>query len=137
MENLTHPPKFSDFSLRKMGPSARREMINGFMFIMPWLIGFIAFTLLPIIATFLFSFMDLKITDAIWPPKFAGLTNYVTMAKDSAVWNAEPNTTPGAMWITFRFGLIALPVGFFLSLGIAMLMNNKHLKAQNLFLHRR
>jgi ABC-type sugar transport system permease subunit len=135
MENLAGLTKEvpSAVSLRKMGPSARREMVNGLLFIMPWLIGFIAFTLLPIIATFLFSFMDLKITDEIWPPKFVGFDNYMTMLRDSAVWNADPNSSPGSMWITFRFGLIALPVGFLLSLGIAMLMNNKHLKAQNLF----
>src|SRR4051812_35406783 len=113
MENTANPPKISFItSLRQMGPSARREMRNGLLFISPWLIGFLAFTLLPIIATFLFSFMDLHVTDAIWPPKFVGLGNYAAVLKDSAIWNARPNSSPGAMWITFRFGLIALPVGF-------------------------
>ncbi|MFN8413852.1 MAG: sugar ABC transporter permease [Anaerolineales bacterium] len=37
------------------------------------------------------------------------------------------------MWITIKFGLIALPVGIFLPLGIALLMNNKHLKGQMFF----
>jgi multiple sugar transport system permease protein len=136
MENLLHPPKmranfFSD--LRKMGPSARREMRNGLLFLSPWLLGFLVFTLLPIIVTFFLSFVNVKLTEPIWPPHWVGFDNYVRMFKDSAVWNARPNSTPGSMWITLRFGLIALPVGILLPLGIALLMNNPHLKAQNLF----
>jgi multiple sugar transport system permease protein len=41
--------------------------------------------------------------------------------------------TPGALWVTIKFGLIALPVGIFVPLGIALLMNNKHLKAPMFF----
>ena len=42
----------------------------------------------------------------------------------------DPTARPGALWITFRFGIIALPVGIFLPLGIALLMNSKWLKGQ-------
>src|SRR5438046_572085 len=52
-------------SFRDMKPIARRELRNGLIFIAPWIVGFLAFTFLPIIATFLFSFMDLKITSGI------------------------------------------------------------------------
>jgi multiple sugar transport system permease protein len=37
------------------------------------------------------------------------------------------------MWITIRFGLIALPVGIFLPLGLALLLNNPNLKGSTLF----
>jgi ABC-type sugar transport system permease subunit len=62
-----------------------------------------------------------------------GLANYETLAKDGAVWNARPNSTPGAFWITLRFGLIALPIGIIVPLLIAVLMNSKYLKAQAVF----
>jgi len=45
----------------------------------------------------------------------------------------EANSSPGALWITFRFGILALPIGILLPMGIALLMNNKWLKGQNFF----
>jgi len=133
MEQLFKPPELPTVkSISKMGPLARREYRNGMLFITPWIFGFLAFTLIPIIATLAFSFLNLKITggEAL---KFVGFDNYATMLKDTALWNVRPNSTPGAMWITVRFGLIALPVGILLPMGIALLMNNKYLKGQNFF----
>lgn len=135
MEQLTHLPKLPSLkSFRGMSPMARRELYTGLLFIAPWLIGFLVFTLIPMVATLLFSFMNLKITDGILsPPKFVGFDNYATLLKDGAVWNMRPNSTPGAMWITVRFGLLALPVGIFVPLAIAVLMNSRYLKAQSVF----
>jgi ABC-type sugar transport system permease subunit len=116
-------------SFRDMKPLARSELRNGLIFIAPWIVGFLAFTFLPIIATFLFSFMDLKITSGILSkPHFVGLANYKFLFHDGQVW-----TSPGALWVTFRFGLIALPIGILVPLGLALLMNNKNLKGQMLF----
>jgi multiple sugar transport system permease protein len=111
MENLLNPPKLSLAGLRRLGPVARREMRNGLLFISPWIIGFLAFTLLPILATLLFSFMDLKITD-FGSTRFVGFANYVNVFKDTRVWNADQTSNLGSMWITIRFGLIALPVDY-------------------------
>lgn len=133
MENLLAPPKISTVSLRRLGPIARREMRNGLLFLTPWIIGFLAFTLLPIVATLLFSFMDASITDGFSNIKLVGFQNYVTVMNDPRIWNTAQTSSLGSMWITIRFGLIALPIGIFLPLGIALLMNNKHLKGQNLF----
>ena len=134
MENLTKLPELPSIgSIRKMGPIARRELTTGLLFLSPWIFGFLAFTLVPIIATLIFTFMNLKITDGILnPPKFIGFANYIELFKDSQVWSTS-SAQPGSLWITIRFGLIALPVGILLPLGIALLMNNKHLKAQNIF----
>jgi len=135
MEQLTRLPKLPSIgSLRKMPPLARREFRNGLLFASPWIFGFLAFTLIPMVATLVFSFMNLDITDGVLnPPKFVGLENYKTLFNDPQVWNARPNSTPGSLWVTIRFGIIALPVGIFLPLGLALLMNNKHLKAKNFF----
>lgn len=120
-------------SFREMSPIARKEMNTGLAFLSPWIFGFIAFTVLPIIASLIFSFMDLKITDGILSsPKFVGLDNYVKMMKDPAIWSTGSGTL-GSLWITVRFGLIALPVGIFLPLGLALLMNSPNLKGQMLF----
>jgi multiple sugar transport system permease protein len=135
MEQLTHLAKLPALgSFRHMSPMARREFFTGMLFISPWLFGFLVFTLLPMVATLAFSFMNLKATDGILnPPKFVGFDNYATLLKDGAVWNASPDSTPGAMWITIRFGLLALPIGILLPLGIAALMNSRHLKGQTFY----
>lgn len=142
MEQLTQfrkvIPTLSSF--RKMTPLARREMWMGLAFLAPWIIGFIAFTLLPMLATLFFSFIDLNITDGIFStPKFVGLENYAQLLKDPQAgvnpqtWFSGGSGTPSSLMITIKFGLIALPVGIFLPLGLALLMNNKHLKGQNFF----
>lgn len=135
MENLTHLPKLPSIrAVRGMGPLARREFGQGLLFLTPWIIGFLAFTLLPTLATLVFTFMNLKITDGILsPPKFVGLSNYATLFQDSQVWNARPNSSPGSLWITLRFGLVALPVGILVPLVIALLMNSPHLAGKHVF----
>jgi len=134
MENLTKGVELPSIgSIRKMGPVARREFNTGMLFLSPWIFGFLAFTLIPIVATLIFTFMNLKITDGILnPPKFIGFENYIQLFKDSQVWSTS-TSAPGGLWITIRFGIIALPVGILVPLGIALLMNNKNLKFQNLF----
>ena len=108
-------------------------MKTGLWFLSPWLFGFVAFTILPLIASLIFSFMDLKITDGILKnPDFIGLKNYATLVKDPQIWSTGSGTL-GSVWITVRFGLIALPVGIFLPLGLALLMNSPNLKGQMLF----
>lgn len=125
-------------AFRELPPNARREMRNGLIFLSPWIFGFLVFTLIPIIASLAFSFMNLKITDGIFSsPQFVGFANYTRMFSDGQL-GLDPRTwgmsgTPGALWVTIKFGLIALPVGIFFPLLLALLMNNKHLKGQMLF----
>lgn len=136
MEQLTQVHKLlpTRESLRGMRPLAKKEFKSALVFLTPWIIGFIAFTLLPIVFTFAFSFMNLRISDGVLsPPQWVGLKNYETLLSDNRIWNARPNSTPGALWVTIRFGIIALPVGILLPLGIAVLMNSKYLVGKNFF----
>jgi ABC-type sugar transport system permease subunit len=120
-------------SIRNMSPIAWREMKSGLTFLAPWIIGFIAFTFLPIIASLIFSFMDLRITDGILSsPKFVGLDNYIRLFSDPQIWTGEGGTR-GSLWITVRFGLIALPVGILAPLGVALLLNNPNLRGGMVF----
>jgi multiple sugar transport system permease protein len=126
-------------SFRNMSPLARRELRQGVWFLSPWLFGFLAFTFIPLFATLFFTFIDLKITDGILSkPDWVGLKNYMTLWNDNqagvnpASW-FQGGGTPGSLWVTIAFGLIALPVGIFAPLFLAVLMNNKHLKAPMFF----
>jgi multiple sugar transport system permease protein len=125
-------------SFRNLSPLARREMRQGLWFLSPWILGFLAFTLIPLFATLFFTFIDLKITDGIMSkPDWVGFKNYATLWKDNQA-GVNPSTwfqggTPGSLWVTIAFGVIALPIGIFAPLGLAVLMNNKHLKAPMFF----
>ena len=139
-EQLTQKlPKLPSLaSLRAMPPLTKREMKNGLWFLSPWLFGFVVFTFLPMIATLIFSFLNLRITDGIFStPKFVGFENYAKLWTDPqaginpAAWFSSK--TPSSMLITIKFALIALPVGIFMPLGLAMLMNSKYLKGQFIF----
>ncbi len=128
MEELTHfrqtLPSWKTF--REMPPRAKREFRWGMFFISPWIIGFLAFTLIPMVATLVFTFLNLRITDGVLNPvTFVGLENYKTMVDDSQTW--------ASLWITIKFGLMALPIGIFLPLLLALLMNNPNVKGQNFF----
>jgi multiple sugar transport system permease protein len=119
-------------SYRSLSPLGRREMRNGLIFLTPWLVGFLAFTLLPTLATLLFSFLDRKVTDSILAtPHFVGLANFKQLVTDPQIWST--GATRGSLWVTVRFALIALPIGIFFPLGIALLMNNPNLRGQNFF----
>jgi multiple sugar transport system permease protein len=119
-------------SFRELGPLARREMKAGMTFLSPWIIGFLAFTFLPIIASLFFSFTDMRVTDNIFNPTFVGLANWQQLMRDPQIWSGEGGTR-GSLWITIRFGIIALPVGILLPLGLALLMNSEFLRGKMIF----
>ncbi|MEN8243002.1 MAG: sugar ABC transporter permease [Chloroflexota bacterium] len=111
---------------RNMQPRAKREFRSGMLFISPWLIGFIVFTLLPMVATLVFTFLNLRILDGVTnPTSFVGLANYELMFGDPQTWSS--------LWVTIKFGLLSLPVSVFLPLGLALLMNSASLKGRNFF----
>jgi multiple sugar transport system permease protein len=128
-EQLRHLPKLPAFgSYRKMSKMARREMWTGLAFLSPWIVGFMFFTLIPLVATFVFSFANLKVTDGILNPiKFVGLDNYAQYFKDPQIWSSTKGN-PGAWMITLKYGIIALPIGIIVPLALALLLNNRYLK---------
>ena len=103
---------------------ARREALWGYLFISPWIIGFLFLTLAPVIATFVFTFLNLRLNQQA-PVRFVGLENYQALLEDPRAWEA--------MGVTLRFALIALPVGLVLPFALAMLLNSKSLRGSRFF----
>lgn len=63
----------------------------GLFFASPWIIGFLAFTLYPIVASFYFSFTDFNILN--FSPNWVGLDNYSEMVtRDKLFWLSLRNT---------------------------------------------
>lgn len=66
-----------------------RENVYGYIFIFPWLFGFVVFTLGPMVLSFVTSFADYNILTI----KFTGLNNYIRMfTKDQLIWTSWKNT---------------------------------------------
>jgi ABC-type sugar transport system permease subunit len=105
-------------------PLARRKQLWGWLFISPWLIGLLVFTLLPMFASLIFSFTEFKLSDA-QNIRFNGLDNYLQLFQD-------PNI-PIALGATFRFALIALPLSLLLPVGLAALLNSEYLAGKRFF----
>lgn len=95
-----------------MKPSLRRNL-TGYLFIAPWLIGFLVFTVGPLLASFYFSFTRY---DLLSPPVWIGLGNYKTLLTDDPLfWKS--------LEVTLRYGLVALPLGTAGAVVLAILLN--------------
>jgi multiple sugar transport system permease protein len=91
-----------------------RGLMRGLAFLSPWLIGFFAFTLVPIFLSLYYSFCDYSL---LQPPLFKGLANYQKLAHDPVFWKVIYNTV--------IYGVFALPLGVIASLAVAMLLNSR------------
>jgi multiple sugar transport system permease protein len=96
----------------------------GLVFVAPWIIGFLLFTIGPLIASLIFSLTDF---DLVRPEavRFVGLDNYARLAGD-------PLVVQGLI-VTARFAIIAIPVTMAASLGVALLVNSPKLFGRNVF----
>lgn len=103
----------------------RRQVRWGWIFISPWIIGFLAFTLLPMLASFIFTFTDFNITE---PDQiaFVGIDNYLKLFKD-------PDAKTSLL-VTLRFTVIAIPIAILQPIAMAALLNAKNLWAKRFFI---
>lgn len=108
----------------RMSRLAWHEARSGLLFLSPWIIGFLAFTLIPIVATLIFTFLNIKL-DQEQPLRFVGLDNYVALFGDSQVWDS--------LLVTLKFAAISLPVAVILPFSVALLLNSRSLRASSLF----
>jgi len=90
----------------------RRNLTKGLLFISPWILGFLAFNLYPLIASIWFSLCDYSVLSE---PVFLGAQNYVDLWNDPVFWKALRNTV--------IFAAVAIPLSTFLSIGLAVLLN--------------
>lgn len=87
----------------------------GLLFISPWIIGFLAFQLYPLVASLIYSFTDYSLLSK---PVFTGLKNYIEIfTVDENFYNS--------LKVTFIYTLIAVPGKLVFALFIAMLLNSR------------
>lgn len=95
-----------------MKTKKRREFVP-YLFIAPWIIGFLVFTIGPLIFSLIMSFFNWPV---IGEPNFVGLGNYVEMfTKDKQVVKS--------LLISIRYAVIFVPLNMGIALFLAMLIS--------------
>lgn len=100
----------------------KKNDYRGFLYIMPWLVGFALLQAMPLVNSIWYSFTDFQLLGS---PKFVGLANYKKM------FTADP-TFLKSLGVTFRYVLIAVPGKILFALIIALILNQK-VRAINFF----
>src|SRR5437016_5911178 len=85
---------------------------NGLLLASPWIIGMGLFTVYPFCASIYYSFTDFSV---LQKPVFIGLENYTEITHDTLFWKAFTNT--------LLYAALAIPLGLFVSLALALMMN--------------
>lgn len=105
----------------RLSAAARREQNWGWFMVAPTIIGLLILNVWPFIQTLYASFCEHL---GFGHYKFIGLENYANMFQDTDFWKAT--------WNTVYFCILTVPIGLFLSLLVAILLNAK-IKGKSFF----
>ncbi len=92
---------------------ARQEAGAFYLFISPWVIGFLVFTLYPMLASVYYSLTVYNVVDI----NFVGLQNYQELFADEKFY--------WSLWVTAKFTLVSVPLNIAAALMVAVLLNQK------------
>jgi multiple sugar transport system permease protein len=85
----------------------------GYLFLLPWLIGFLGLTIGPMVTSLYLSFTDF---DLLTSPDWVGADNYIRMfTNDAKFWTS--------MRVTMFFVIFSVPLKLCFALAVAMLLN--------------
>ncbi|MEV8037224.1 sugar ABC transporter permease [Streptomyces sp. NPDC086182] len=102
--------------IRPAAPAAerrrgRRENLAGYLFMSPWIAGFLLLTAGPMAASLYFAFTDYNLFDS---PRWIGFDNFTTMFDDPR-WQKSVE-------VTAKYVVIGTPLKLLLALGVALLL---------------
>ena len=92
----------------------RKNTLIAWSFIAPNFIGFLIFTLVPVVFSLILAFMK---WDSFSTPEFVGMQNFTRMLSDDTFWISLKNT--------FLYTIGVVPLTLICSLGLAILLNQK------------
>lgn len=100
--------------MKKMNRREKHELVNGILFLLPNFLGFVLFSLIPVIAAICLSFTN---WDGISKMDFVFLKNYIKMF--------QHDTFRIALWNTVVYTITFVPLTVGLGLLVATLLNKK------------
>jgi multiple sugar transport system permease protein len=98
--------------MHHMSPIRRREALEGYLCILPWLIGFLFFVGGPIVASMGISLTDWSLLSA---PTFVGIDNYRQLINDPLFWQA--------LKVTLLYTAVHIPFSIALGFAVALMLN--------------
>lgn len=117
---MTQSPTLSRRSTSSDLPQPRKSRQRGvdtragYTFLLPWLLGFIALTVGPMISSLYLSFTNYNLFE---PPKWIGLDNYITLFQDERFLQS--------VGVTVNYVVFGTPIKLAAALAVAMLLNSK------------
>jgi multiple sugar transport system permease protein len=103
-------------SKAKTWQNAWKQDLIGYLFISPWLIGFLGYILGPMIASLYLSFTDYSLLES---PNWVGFENYFELlSRDDRFWTA--------LKVTFTFVFVSVPLKLAFALFVAMLFQRNY-----------
>ncbi len=102
-----------------------RETLSFYMFISPWLLGFIILTVGMVMVGLIITTTNYDGLMAIDQIKYVAAKNYDRLATDTKL--------PLALSNTIYFAILSVPIGILAQLGLALLLNLKSLRGRNVF----
>jgi multiple sugar transport system permease protein len=115
-------PKGPRASRRTLTNSQRRDRIAPYLFLAPWLLGFVVITLGPMIYSFYLSFTDYSL---LADPDWVGLDNYVKMFTNDPKYFDSVRVT-----LVYVFVSVPLQLAFALALAVIL---NRGLRALSIY----
>ena len=117
-------PRPGGRALRREGLFARlRKHWWSYVFLLPMVLLFGAFTVWPMIASWWYAFFDWDGVGA--PTEWVGADNFIEVLGNDQFWQA--------FWHSFLFSLVAICVEMPLALLFAILLNNSRLRGRNVY----
>jgi multiple sugar transport system permease protein len=92
---------------------ARNEAKWFYVFILPWIIGFLGLTVYPMVASAVYSFTEYNIVKM----EYVGLLNFHNLFQDPLFYTA--------LWVTTKYTMVAVPLGIVMALVVALLLNQR------------
>ena len=92
-----------------------KSYFEGYLFLVPWICGFLIFTLWPIVQSFLLAFSSY---DIFSDPVFIGFDNFKEMF-------TEDGKFLNSLWGTCKYVILSVPIKLIAALAIAMILNQK------------
>ncbi|MGI6182843.1 MAG: carbohydrate ABC transporter permease [Candidatus Fimadaptatus sp.] len=98
--------------MNSLGRTLGKEKVAGYVFIAPFIIGLMVFTVIPFFTSLYLAFTEY---DVLTPPKWIGFDNFKRMFfEDKYFWKS--------FWVTFKFAIIQVPIKLLVSLLVALVL---------------
>lgn len=97
--------------MNKLKQKLNSEAYAGYLFVLPFIIGFLCFLIVPMAISLYYAFCDY---DILSPPVFTGLKNFQKMFSDPTFFQT--------IRVTFYFAFISVPLKLIFALIVAMIL---------------